>query len=354
MKILDKYIAKTVIAAIGLVTLMLVGLQIFILLVNQMGDLGKADFGFGQATIYVLLQLPYQVYLFFPMASLLGCLIGLGLLASSSELVVMRASGMSIGQITFAVFKAAMVLILIVTILGETLVPFLSSYANDKKMIAVSGGQSLRTTRGLWLRHDLDFIHIEEVLPDNVLQKVYQFSFDKTHRLQKASFIREIKYENKQWQAYGINQTTFNKESTSIQNNDKLPWDVGLKPQVLSVSAIDPEEMSLYALHRFLRIQKNNNQNVQNYQLSYWHRLIQPLTTLVMMLLAIPFIFGPLRSSTMGAKLLAGATVGFGFHILNQFLGPISFVFQWPAVGAAVLPTLLFALLGVYLMRKMR
>src|SRR6478735_8570381 len=95
--ILERYIAKTVLASIGLVTLMLVGLQIFILFVNQLDDLGKVDYGLAQASVFVLLQMPYQVYLFFPMASLLGCLVGLGVLANHSELIVMRAVGLSIG-----------------------------------------------------------------------------------------------------------------------------------------------------------------------------------------------------------------------------------------------------------------
>lgn len=64
MRILDRYIAKTVLAAIGLVTLMLIGLQIFILFVNQLEDLGKLDYGILQASVFVLLQMPYQVYLF--------------------------------------------------------------------------------------------------------------------------------------------------------------------------------------------------------------------------------------------------------------------------------------------------
>ena len=84
---------------------MLAGLQIFILFVDQLDDLGKVDYGIVQAAFFVLLQMPYQVYLFFPMASLLGCLIGLGVMANHSELIVMRAAGMSIGQITWSSFK---------------------------------------------------------------------------------------------------------------------------------------------------------------------------------------------------------------------------------------------------------
>ena len=178
MKILDRYIAKNVLLAIALVTLMLTGLQIFILLVNQRGDLGRVDYGITQVFIYVLMELPYQVYLFFPMASLLGCLIGLGLLASNSELVVMRAAGMSIRQITASVIKAAFILIIVVTTLGETLVPYLSHAANDYKIASVTGGSSLRTKEGLWLHYGKDFILIGAILPNSVLQDIYQFHFD--------------------------------------------------------------------------------------------------------------------------------------------------------------------------------
>ena len=131
-------------------------------------------------------------------------------------------------------------------------------------------------------------------------------------------------------------------------------WDVPLKPSILGVSSSEPDEMTLHELRQFLRAQKLSHQTTFNYQLAYWQRLIQPVTTMVMMVLAIPFIFGPLRSSTMGSKLLAGAIVGFGFHIINRFFGPVSQVFQWPPEIAAFGPTCLFALLGLYLMRRVK
>ncbi len=80
--------------------------------------------------------------------------------------------------------------------------------------------------------------------------------------------------------------------------------------------------MTLLQLHRYLRAQKRSHQSALNYQLAYWQRLTQPLTTIVMMILAIPFYFWALRSSTMGSKLMVGATVGFSFHIINKFFDP--------------------------------
>ncbi len=354
MKLLDRYIAKTILAAIALVTLMLAGLQIFILFVNELDNLGKADYGILQAGFFVLLQMPYQVYLFFPMASLLGCLLGLGVMANHRELIVMRAAGMSMAQITLSVLKSAIIVILLVTVAGEILIPHLSHLANSQKMQALSGGQTLRTSRGFWLRHQNDFILIGTIHPNNALEQVYQFRFDNTHHLRLARHIGKITYTEGQWQAFSISESVINNQTIQVRTIPKMTWDVAIKPNIISVSGSEPDEMTLHQLRQFLRVQKQNHQNTMNYQLAYWQRLIQPLTTVVMMVLAIPFIFGPLRSSTMGSKLVAGASVGFGFHIVNRFFGPISQVFQWPAEIAALGPTCLFALLGFYLMRRTR
>lgn len=353
-KLLSRYIAQTVLSAIALVTFMLAGLQLFILFVNQLDDLGKANFGLFQAAIFVLLQMPYQVYLFFPIASLLGSLIGLGIMANHRELVVMRAAGMSIGQVTLAVFKASLLVIVLVTVAGETIVPRLAYWANNQKLQAMSDHQALRTGKGVWLRSKNDFIHVEVVLPDNVLQEVNQFHFDDTHHLRAARKIKQLHFDQGAWFATGVAETRFEAGKTVVKHIDQMDWEVPLKPSVLRVGSSEPDEMTLKALHHYLQIQKTNHQAAGQYQLAYWQRLLQPFATMVMMLLAIPFIFGPLRSSTMGSKLLAGATVGFGFHMMNRIFGPVSQVFQWPVEIAAFGPTLLFAIIGVYLMRRAR
>ena len=354
MRLLDRYIAKTVLTSIALVTLMLAGLQIFILFVSQLGDIGRGGYGIIQVTWFVLLQTPYQVYLFFPMASLLGCLIGLGIMANHRELVVMRAAGMSIGQVTLAVLKVAMVAIVMVTVIAETLVPQLAYLANDYKMQALSNGQELRTAKGMWLRYQNDFINIGAITLNNQLLQVDQFHFDARHHLQFARRIARIDYQHGVWRAYGIAETIIHDDRTEAREVAEMGWDVALQPNSLNVSASEPDEMTLLELHHYLHAQKMSQQTAYNYQLTYLQRLIQPFTTMVMMMLAIPFIFGPLRSSTMGSKLLTGAIVGFGFHIINRFFGPMCLVFQWPPEIAAFGPTCLFALLGLYLMRRVR
>lgn len=354
LRLLNQYIAKNVLSAIALVTLMLAGLQIFILFVNQLDDLGKAHYGIVQAASFVLLQMPYQVYLFFPMASLLGSLIGLGIMANNRELVVMRAAGMSIWQVTLAVLQAAVIVIILVTLAGETLIPKLATQARDNKLQAMSEGQALRTGKGMWLRSQDDFIAISQVLPNNVLKGVYQFHFDASNQMRYARKIDTLTFSRGIWTAFDVSQSTINNDHTTAQHYNQMIWDVPLKPNILDIGSNEPDQMTIRELRRYLHLQEKTNQSVLNYKLTYWQRILQPLTTVVMMVIAIPFIFGPLRSSTMGSKLLAGATVGFGYHIINHIFGPVSQVFQIPVEVAAFGPTILFALLGLYLMRRVR
>ncbi|MDF1757065.1 MAG: LPS export ABC transporter permease LptG [Legionellaceae bacterium] len=356
MLLIDRYITKTVVSSIVMVICMLTGLQIFILFVNELGDLGRGDYGVLQALTFVLMTMPYQVYLFFPMASLLGCLIGLGIMASNNELVVIRAASMSIGQITLTILKVALVLILIVTVLGESIFPKLVLLANDNKMQSITAGQSLRTSRGTWMRYHNDFIAIENVVPGKKLrvENVHQFHFDSQNNLTFVRHIGHANFINNIWEACDIDQTNINDDSTSVSYKDKIKWDVYINPRMLNMSANEPDEMTFLQLESFLKNQKLTHQTTLNYQLIYWQRIVQPFTTVVMMMLAIPFIFGPLRSSTMGSKLLLGATVGFGFYIANRFFGSLSQIYQFSSIIAAIGPTSLCALLGIYLMGKIR
>lgn len=354
MLLIDRYITKTVLSAILLIVCMLTGLQIFILFVNELGDIGKGDYGVFQALVFVLMTMPYQVYLFLPMASLLGCLIGLGIMGSANELVVMRASCMSIEKVISVVLRVAVFLILIVTFLGEMLFPKLILRATENKYQAVNAGQSLRTDRGVWLRSQNDFINIGRVINNKSIADVTQFHFDSKHHL---VFIRQIDraaYAKSVWLATGIVETRIYPDSTKVFRKNNIDWSVEIVPSILNFSSAEPDEMTFPELWLFIKNHKDKYLRVENYQLALWQRLVQPFTTVVMMILAVPFIFGPLRSSTMGAKLLLGATIGFGFYIMNRFFGSLSQIYQFSTIFAAVGPTVLFALLGFYLMRKVR
>ncbi|MCK4608570.1 MAG: LptF/LptG family permease, partial [Gammaproteobacteria bacterium] len=103
MKLLRRYIGTTVIGTILMVVLVIISLEMFINFTSEFSDMGTGNYGLMRVIIYVFMCLPGAIYQFFPMAGLLGSLIGLGLMASRSELIVMRAAGVSLVQITGSV-----------------------------------------------------------------------------------------------------------------------------------------------------------------------------------------------------------------------------------------------------------
>ena len=352
MILVERYIIKNVLVSFALVLFILTGLQAFILFVNQLGQLGKGDYGPFQVMVYVALQLPYQVYLFLPMASLLGCLVGLGMMATQHELVVLRAAGMSIGQITLAIFKMAMAVIVVMTGLGEMVFPKLVGWSQTYKLQAVHSGQVLQSGKSLWLHTGHDILKIDTISSPTHLEQIEQFHFDQERRLLFVRRIESATQQNGQWIASAWQQTNLTPEGTTVEQARELPLDIQLDSRLLNVSQIEPDQMTFWDLHQFLHHSKLSRQNIRNFELGYWQRLVLPFTTLVMMLLGIPFIFGPLRSSTMGVKLMCGAMIGFGFFIFNKFCGSLSQIYQFSSLAAAICPTVICAGLGGVLLNK--
>ncbi|GJM07484.1 MAG: LPS export ABC transporter permease LptG [marine bacterium B5-7] len=351
MRILSRYLGSTILKTIALVTVMLLGLEMFILFMGEIGDIGNGHYHLLQALHYTLLMLPQSIYHLFPMAALLGTLLGLGSLATHHELVVMRAAGVSIGQITRTVIMLALVSVIALGAIGEGFGPNLAREAAQHKAEAMSSGQALQTLQGTWVRNGKEYVRIHRVLPGQHLDGVTIYRFDHDRLMQSISAARAV-YVDKAWQLQNVQVSHLDADHVKVTHVARMPWSIHLTPKMLVTDNLSPNQMSLHRLHRTMRYRASSGLRTGQYQFEFWQRILQPLATAVMMLLALPFIFGPLRSTTMGLRIISGVMVGFGFYILNQFFGPISMVYQLPPFIAACLPTLLFAALGLWLLRR--
>jgi lipopolysaccharide export system permease protein len=350
MTILFRYLGKTIFQTIGIVVSLLVGLEIFILAVSQLDELGRGAYHLQEVFLYVMGNLPLELYNFFPLAALLGVILGLGILASNSELIVMQASGLSIARITGMVMKIALFLIVLVSLMGEILGPTLSHRAQEMKTRALSLGQAVKTAHGTWVRNDNRYIRIDRVEGKNIFG-VTIYDFNDAHQMMRASYAKTGTYHHSMWLLEDVSQSEIGEKQVLVTH---LPtWEVKLTlhPKMLGVDQMEPTHMDLINLYRYIRYRQENGLQIVNYALVFWQRIFQPVSTAMMMLLAIPFIFGPLRSATMGHRVLIGVTVGFAFYLFNQFLGPISLVYEIPPMISAIIPTLFFGSIGFMVYR---
>ncbi|MEF1305073.1 LptF/LptG family permease, partial [Vibrio owensii] len=184
-KLLDLYIGRTIISTTALVLATFVGLSGIIKYVEQLRKVGRGAYDLMHALYFVLLSIPRDIEMFFPMAALLGALIGLGMLASSSELVVMQAAGFSKLDIGLSVLKTAVPLMLIVMTLGQWGAPEAQKMARDLRAFALSGGSIVSVRAGVWARDANDFIFIGKV-EDDKLYGLNMWRFDEDKNLDKV------------------------------------------------------------------------------------------------------------------------------------------------------------------------
>lgn len=351
MKVLSRYVSSTLIKATLLILLIFVGFEIFILMATQLGSLGKGSYNIWQAMIYVVLILPQQTYLLFPVAGLLGMLFGFSWLASHSELIIMRASGVSPTQILRYALQAGLILVIFMVLIGEVIAPKAKLLAEKRKLTAISTGQVLKTQSGVWLRQGGNFYYIKTIYSARHIADVSRYVFDH-QQLVSASFAKEGRYEHGGWQMFNIKQSHITDAAVTSTLIPYTTWYLAIDPHLLRISQRTPEEMSLHQLSDLINYQKSNHLINNNERIVFWQRVFQPLSILVMMFLAIPFVFGPLRTVTTSLRLVLGVIIGFAFYLSNQLFPPLSQVLDFPPLIAAILPPLVFALAGIILFRR--
>lgn len=353
MNILTRHLAFSIIQATLLVLLVLVAIDMAFLLLREVDSVGKGDYQLIHAFLYILLTMPGRVYLFFPTAVLLGSLLGLGQLANQSELVVMRAAGLSRAGIIRRVLKIGCGLAVFIVVLGEYVAAPAEQYAQQKRMELQSRQISVQGGEGLWIRDDNRYIKIARVLPGMHLQdiKIYEFQ---DQRLSRSIHAASAQYTDAGWLLSEIKESQLSPEAVSTHHQNESLWERFIDPSLFAVLQAEPSAMSLLDLYRYAGYLKDNGLEYDSYELILWRKLAVPVAILVMLVLSVPFVFGNLRDSGSGQRVLIGSVIGIAYFLLDRLFNHIGLAFGLPTVLAAFLPLMMFSLLAAYLLYRLR
>ena len=353
MRLFDLYLGRVLLNQILLVLGVLVGVFVFVTFIDQVSYLGTGQYSLLDAIKYVLLSTPRIVYEVFPMAVLVGAILGLSLLAVDSELIVMRSSGISIGQITVAVLKLGFLLALVALLIGEFITPWSETLAQRGRAQALERNIEQKSNSGLWLRDKKTFVNVREVLPDLTLRDIRVFEFDSMSQLRALVYAGKGRYAESFWDLDDVRQTLIDEQGfTQVSEAPKARWNTAVTPQTMAVFLVQPDQLSLLQLRQYIAHLSANVQDTRNFELAYWSKLTLPVSAAVMLLLAIPFVFGSIRSGGMGRNLFIGIMIGITFFATSKALGYIVLVYHMPPLVGAILPTVAFAAAAGILYRR--
>ena len=351
MKLLDLYIGKTVFFAVFVVLLIIVGLDGVFSFVAELEEL-KGDYQITQALYYILLSMPRRVYEFIPISTLIGCLIGLGALANNSELTVMRAAGISVIHIVIAAVKPVLLFVSVALVLGQFVVPKTEQFAQSERARYIDGTDVFSVSQGYWFRDEGDYVHIKAIQPNGVLYGVARFRFGDRQNLIASDYSERAIFQGDYWVLIGVNETRLEAEHTRVYNHDTLRWESKITPDFLSIVALRPDDLSITGLFNYARQLSEQGLESGEYYFAFWKKVLQPVATVVMVFIAISFIFGPLRSVTMGQRITAGVVIGLLFNYAQDLLGHISIVFNVSPLVSAGIPILICLVVGIVLLRR--
>ena len=183
---------------------------------------------------------------------------------------------------------------------------------------------------------------------------IYIYEFDNASRLRVATYAREARFVDDEWRLEDIRQTRIEGDEITAQRWKNALWDSLFKPDLVNLVAVRPESLSAFGLYRYIRYLRTNGLTTARFELALWTKIVYPVATAVMILLAVPLVLGRLQRVGLGARMLIGAMIGVGFHIVNQAAGHVGLVYGLMPWVVAVAPTGAFFVLGMWMLHRVR
>jgi lipopolysaccharide export system permease protein len=392
MKVLQRYFTVNITQAVVFVLFAFLGLIAFMDLTTELPAVGKGNYMFQHALLYVALMLPGHVYEVMPVAALIGTIYAMAQFAQSSEFTIMRASSMSTRMAGWMLFKIGIVFVIVTFIFGELITPRTAPLAEKVRLSAKGATLASEFRSGMWTKDNVHaegpngtrgavigsrFFNARQIQPDGGLLDVHVYEFDQAMRMRalitaaSATFlgngtwrlkdVAETRFSNSRTlpepgapvpQGQTI-QSTYGQETSAAANRKLASMDLvsEITPKILQVSRRDPERMSAHELSVYSRHLAENRQESERFQIAFWKKIVDPLAIFVLMALALPFAYLHTRSGGVSLKIFIGIMIGVGFLLINSLFSHLGLLSTWPAFFTAVAPSLLFLLLAIGALR---
>jgi lipopolysaccharide export system permease protein len=316
---LDRYLYKTVL----LYTLMAMGVLLTLgalfVFISQQSDIGTGDYGTADAFLYTFLNVPEQIFELLPIGAMIGALMGLGNLAAGSELVVTRASGVSVWRIAWPVGLAGVTLALAMYAVGEYVAPPLAQFAKREKTTSKLADVSFAGSSSAWVKDGNLILRVQTGEVDQSFGGVSLFELDGPTRLRSIQRADRISVADPQhWRMHGVATTRFGDDRVDSTIADEVTIQSSINPDFLALAATDPDLLTLRGVASYIDHLKRNNLDTSFYEIGYWSRIARMFAVVIVTLLALPFVFGPLRTTGAGTRTVIGAMLGIVFFLITR------------------------------------
>jgi lipopolysaccharide export system permease protein len=382
---LDRYLYRTVLLYASMAMAVMLTLGALVLFITQQSDIGVGNYSAGDAFLNTLLNLPQTAFELLPIGAMIGALMGLGNLAAGSELVVTRASGVSVWRIAWPVGLAGLTLAVIMYGIGEYAAPPLAQYAKREKTTAKMADVSFAGSSSAWVKDGNLILRVQTGDADHAFGGVSVFELDGPTRL--TSILRAARisvapagqsdagrsdtgrndagradagradssraYAGR-WDLHDVATSRFAKDHVDADTRSEETMRSNVNPDFLGLAATDPQLLTLHGLASYIDHLRRNSLETTAFEIGFWSRVARLFAVIVVTLLALPFVFGPLRTTGAGTRTVIGVLLGVVFFLITRTVENGGQLFDLNPILVGWLPTLSVTLCTIVAISRTR
>ena len=356
MKIRDRYIAKTLLTYTMVVLVIWLSIYSFFNFLAELNNIGKESYTLLSAFKYIVFQLPEIAYKQASPVILLGCILGMGHLATTGQLLIFRASGASILKITLTTLKNALIYVLVIINVGEFLAPISSNYAENARSMDMGNNSASINKEGFWIRDGDNFINVNKNIDGKLFSGITVIEVNSANKVQRViksdnSIFNNNSLDMSGSEIFSINYASFF-DSLSLKERNSYNKIVSFDQDLIDSIEKKPKDLKTWTLFKQIQFLSDNKLRSGSFEVELYNRLAKPLTLIAMILLAMLFIFGSTRDTTLGRKIFFGVALGLSFELLSRIGGALALSFDFSPLFSSILPAIIVMFISIILLIK--
>jgi lipopolysaccharide export system permease protein len=352
---LDRYLYRTVLVYTAMAMAVLLTLGALFLFITQQNDIGVGGYGAADAFVFTMLNLPQSAFELLPIGALIGALMGLGHLAAGSELVVTRASGVSVWRIAWPVGLAGLTLALVMYGIGNYAAPPLAQFAKREKTTEKLADVSFAGSSSAWVKEGNLILRVQTGEVDRAFGGVSLFQLDGPTKLRSIQRAERISVADPgRWRLHNVATSRFGDDRVTGGVVSETTMQSTVNPEFLGLAATDPQMLTLHGLAAYIDHLRRNSLDTASYEIGYWSRIARLFAVIIVTLLALPFVFGPLRTTGAGTRTVIGVMLGVVFFLITRTIENGGHLFGLNPALVGWLPTVTIGICTMIAIAKTR
>ena len=354
MKIRDRYIAKTLLSYTLVVLVVWLSIYSFFNFLREINVVGQESYTILSAIKYIIFKMPEVTYSQASPVILLGCVLGMGHLATTNQLLIFRISGASILKITGTTLKNALIFVIAIIAIGEAIAPMSSNFAELGRSNALGNIAVSTSQEGFWIRDGDNFINVKKNIDGKLFSGITVIEVNSSNKIERV-----IKSENAVFDGNSLDMSgskIFSIDDSSVFDNISLKErnsynkTVSFDQDLIDSLKKEPKDLTTWTIIKQIQFLSDNKLRSEVFEVELYKRLIKPVTLVAMILLAMLFIFGSTRDITLGRKIFFGVAIGLSFEMLSRIASAMALSFDFNPLMSAILPSTLVMLISITLL----